>query len=155
VFATQEVADALRNPLLQSTILSACATKIFLADPEAMTPAMSSDYAKLGLTPDEIRTLSQMAKKRDYYLRSTAGRRIFQLGLGPAQLAFSGMSSESDQRFLDRMVATRTPDEYAEAMLEHRGVEWAVAALRQQRSTRFQPSTDRKPFQEQSRSLPT
>ena len=41
IFATQEVADASRNSALQSTILSACPTKIFLADPEAMTPAMA------------------------------------------------------------------------------------------------------------------
>jgi type IV secretion system protein VirB4 len=133
VFATQEVADASRNPALQSTILSACATKIFLADPQAMTPAMTADYEKLGLTAAEIQNLASMAMKRDYYLRSTAGRRIFTLGLGPVQLTFAGMSSEADHRFLDAMVATRHPGEYAEAMLDYRGVDWAVAELRQQR----------------------
>lgn len=130
VFATQEVADALRNPVLQSTILSACATKIFLADPEATTPAMAADYARLGLTPTEISLLASLSKKRDYYSRSALGRRVFSLGLGPAQLTFAGMSSEADHRFLDRMVATRLPGDYAEAMLEHRRVDWAVKELR-------------------------
>lgn len=132
IFATQEVADALRNPLLQSTILSACATKIFLADPESLTPAMASDYTKLGLSTTELQELTRMQKKRHYYLRSSAGRRVVELGLGPAQLTFAGMSSEADQRFLDRMVQTRAPNEYVEAMLEHRGVAWAVEALRGQ-----------------------
>jgi type IV secretion/conjugal transfer VirB4 family ATPase len=153
VFATQEVADASRNVALQSTILSACATKIFLADPEAMVPAMAADYEKLGLTPAEIQNLSRMSKKRDYYLRSTAGRRIFTLALGPAQLTFAGMSGESDHRFLDRMVATRAPHEYAEAMLEHRGVDWAAAALRQQRSTHAPRSPARRPFDARGWSL--
>jgi type IV secretion system protein TrbE len=131
VFATQEVADASRNPVLQSTILSACPTKIFLADPEATTPAMAAEYAKLGLTPTEIGTLAAMRKKRDYYLRSTEGRRIFNLELGPAQLAFVGMSSPRDQQFLDRLVATQSPRHYVTAMLEQRGVQWALDAIRQ------------------------
>ena len=155
VFATQEVADASRNSALQSTILSACATKIFLADPEAMVPAMAADYEKLGLTPSEIQNLSRMSKKRDYYLRSTAGRRIFTLALGPAQLTFAGMSSEADHRFLDRMVATRDPSDYAEAMLEHRGVGWAAAALRQQRPTTAPRPPERRPFEARGWSLGT
>jgi type IV secretion/conjugal transfer VirB4 family ATPase len=130
IFATQEVADACRNPALQSTILSACPTKIFLADPEAMTPAMAADYERLGLTSAEIRNLASMTKKRDYYLRSTAGRRIFTLALGPSALTFAGMSSAEDQRFLDQMIASRRPSEYVEVMLEHRGVEWAVQQIR-------------------------
>jgi type IV secretion system protein VirB4 len=132
VFATQEVADASRNPALQSTILSACPTKIYLADPEATTPAMAADYERLGLSPTEIETIAGMAKKRDYYVRSTLGRRVFTLALGPAQLTFAGMASERDHRFLDQMVATREPGDYAQAMLEHRGVTWAVQALREQ-----------------------
>jgi len=140
VFATQGVADVSQNPLLQSTILSTCPTKIFLADPEATTPDMAKRYGQdpdngtgLGLTRTEIRDIAGMTKKRDYYLRSSEGRRVFTLGLGPAQLTFCGMSSSADQHFLDRMVATRPPSEYAEAMLEHRRVDWAVAELRKQR----------------------
>lgn len=130
VFATQEVADASRNAALQSTILSACATLIFLADAKATTAAMAEDYGRLGLTPTEIELLASMTPKRQYYLRQTAGQRVFSLALGPAQLTFAGMSSERDHRFLDDMVQTRRPHEYTRAMLEHRGVDWAVAELR-------------------------
>jgi type IV secretion system protein VirB4 len=122
VFATQEVADAIGKPELMSTILSACHTKIFLPDEEALTPAMSQAYAAVGLTTAEIAILAKAQKKRDYYYRSVKGRRLFELGLGPAALAFVGASSEQDQRFLDEMVATRTPREYARALLERRGV---------------------------------
>jgi type IV secretion system protein VirB4 len=122
VFATQEVADATSKPELLSTILSACHTKIFLPDDEALTPAMTVAYQAVGLTTAEIDILAKAQKKRDYYYRSVKGRRLFQLGLGPAALAFVGASSETDQRFLDEMIRSRPPRDYASAMLERRGV---------------------------------
>jgi type IV secretion system protein VirB4 len=134
VFATQEVADATNKPELLSTILSACHTKIFLPDEEALTPAMRGAYEAVGLTSAEIEILAKAQKKRDYYYRSVNGRRLFQLGLGPAALALVGMSSEGDQRFLDTVVAARPRGEYARAMLERRGVAWAVAALDRERA---------------------
>src|ERR1017187_2764932 len=129
VFATQEVADAASKPELLSTILSACHTKIFLPDDEALTPAMSAAYQTVGLTTAEVHILAKAQKKRDYYYRSVKGRRLFELGLGPAALAFVGASSEQDQLFLDELVRTRRPAEYASAMLERRRVQWAASAL--------------------------
>lgn len=129
VFATQEVADASRRPELCSTILSACHTKIFLPDDEALAPAMAEAYQRFGLTLAEISMLANARKKRDYYYRSAKGRRLFQLELGPAALALVGTASEDDHRFLDEMASSRPPAEYAKAMLERRGVKWAVAQL--------------------------
>jgi hypothetical protein len=40
-----------------------------------------------------------------------------------------GASSEQDQLFLDELIATRRPTEYAAAMLERRGVQWAASEL--------------------------
>jgi type IV secretion system protein VirB4 len=131
IFATQEVADATSRPELLSTILSACHTKIFLPDDEALTPAMAEAYQRIGLTSAEIHLLAKAQKKRDYYYRSVKGRRLFRLDLGPAALAFLGMSSQADQRFLDDLIDARPPEEWAQAMLERRGVRWAVDALRE------------------------
>jgi type IV secretion system protein VirB4 len=130
VFATQEVADAAAKPELLSTILSACHTKIFLPDAEALAPAMSAAYQAIGLTTAEIAILAKAQKKRDYYYRSVKGRRLFQLGLGPAALALVGASSEADQRFLDELVSNRAPSEFAAALFERRGVNWAAEHLR-------------------------
>jgi hypothetical protein len=93
-----------------------------LPDDEALTPAMTVAYQAVGLTTAEIDILAKAQKKRDYYYRSVKGRRLFQLGLGPAALAFVGASSEDDQRFLDEMIRTRSVRDYARAMLERRGV---------------------------------
>jgi type IV secretion system protein VirB4 len=129
VFATQEVADATSKPELLSTILSACHTKIFLPDEEALAPAMAEAYQRIGLTTAEVHILAKAQKKRDYYYRSVKGRRLFKLDLGPATLAFVGLSSEADHRFLDQMLATRAPEDFATAMLEYRRVGWAAAEL--------------------------
>ena len=87
VFATQEVADATSKPELMSTILSACHTKIFLPDDEALAPAMAEAYGRVGLSSAEIEILAKSQKKRDYYYRSVKGRRLFQLNLGPLALS--------------------------------------------------------------------
>jgi type IV secretion system protein VirB4 len=126
VFATQEVADATSKAELLSTILSACQTQILLPDEQALTPAMTAAYRTIGLTDAEIHILARAQKKRDYYYRSTKGRRLFRLDLGPAALAFVGCSSEADQRAIDDIVEQRPPAQYAQALLEHRG---ATAAL--------------------------
>jgi type IV secretion system protein VirB4 len=125
VFATQEVADAAAKPELLSTILSACHTKIFLPDEEATAPAMSRAYQAIGLTAAEIEILARAQKKRDYYYRSVKGRRLFDLGLGPAALALVGTSSEQDQRFLDELVHAGKQADVARALFERRGVAWA------------------------------
>jgi type IV secretion system protein TrbE len=132
VFATQEATDVTKNPLLEATILQACHTRIFLADPEAS--AFAEHYGKLGLTPTEVQVLGTMSQKRDYYYRSILGRRVFSLDLGPVQLALAGMSGADEQKALDRIVETRPPTEYLEALLEHAKVDWAIDALRRQRA---------------------
>jgi type IV secretion system protein VirB4 len=131
VFATQEVADAMKRADLMSTIVSACATKILLPDEEALTPAMREAYRTIGLSDTEIAILARAQKKRDYYYRSVKGRRLFTLGLGPATLALVGMSSEQDQRFLDAMVRTCNRQDYAREILAYRGNTWALDMLAQ------------------------
>ena len=128
VFATQEIADAANSPILP-TILSACPTKIYLPNEEALTPQISAAYAGFGLSETEIAIVAQAQKKRDYYYRSVRGRRLFTLDLGPVALAFAGMSSPADQRFLDDLVATTPPATFAEAILCHRGLADAANLL--------------------------
>jgi type IV secretion system protein VirB4 len=135
VFATQEVADAAQSPIT-ATIVSACHTKIYLPDEEALTPALMKAYQEFGLTETEIQILAGAQKKRDYYYRSVKGRRLFRLDLGPVGLAFAGMSSPDDQRFLDGLVARVPPAERAEHILRHRGLGWAADLVAEARATR-------------------
>jgi type IV secretion system protein VirB4 len=128
VFATQEIADAANSPILP-TILSACPTKIYLPNEEALTPHIAAAYAGFGLTETEVGILAQAQKKRDYYYRSVRGRRLFTLDLGPVALAFVGMSSPDDQRFLDGIAASAPAAQHAELILRHRGLTVAADRL--------------------------
>jgi type IV secretion/conjugal transfer VirB4 family ATPase len=132
VFATQEVADAAQSPIT-ATIVSACHTKIYLADEEALTPALMKAYIDFGLTDTEVHILASAQKKRDYYYRSVKGRRLFRLDLGPVALAYAGMSSPDDHRFFDELIATAPAIEHAERILRHRGIEWAAVRVAEAR----------------------
>jgi type IV secretion system protein VirB4 len=129
VFATQEIADAAQSRILP-TILSACPTKIYLPNEEALTPQIAEAYRGFGLTDTELGILASAQKKRDYYYRSVRGRRLFSLDLGPVALAFAGMSSPADQRALDGIVAAAEAGGYAEHILRHRGLADAAALIR-------------------------
>jgi type IV secretion system protein VirB4 len=128
VFATQEVADAANSPIM-ATILSACHTKIYLPDEEALTPVMSETYGKFGLSDAEIQLLAYLQAKRDYYYRSVIGHRVFSLNMGPVALAFAAMSSPDDQKTIDGIVANFPPEQWASAMLRHRGLDAEAGML--------------------------
>ena len=121
VFATQEIADAAESPIM-ATILSACHTKIYLPDEEALTPAMSEIYSRFGLSTAEIQLLAYMQTKRDYYYRSINGHRVFSLNMGPVALTFAGMSSPDDQKAMDEIMRMHTPEIWAQALLRHRNL---------------------------------
>ena len=128
VFATQEVADAAGSPIM-ATILSACHTKIYLPDEEALTPVMSETYHRFGLSDAEIQLLSYMQAKRDYYYRSVNGHRVFNLNMGPIALTFAGMSTPDDQKFMDELIKNVQPDKRSAKMLRYRNIEWGAVLL--------------------------
>jgi type IV secretion system protein TrbE len=89
IFATQDVHDVAESPL-KTTILQQCLTKIYLADPSAVTPVMHDVYRSFGLSESEISLIAHAQMKRDYFYTSPAGRRLFQLDLGPLTLSLIG-----------------------------------------------------------------
>ena len=95
IFATQNP-NQLAESELGSIIVQNCPTQIFLADKKA---EKLGGYKKLGLDEDEIRVISQMIEKRDYYYKSPLGMRQFSLELGAIQLSlFRG----SETYFMDK-----------------------------------------------------
>jgi len=89
IFATQDVADVAASPL-KTTIMQQCLTKIYLADPSAETPVMRDVYLSFGLSDSEIGLIARSRMKQDYFYTSPAGRRLFQLSLGPLSLSLVG-----------------------------------------------------------------
>ncbi|HEV7594117.1 MAG TPA: DUF87 domain-containing protein [Gemmatimonadaceae bacterium] len=111
------------------TIVDSCPTRIYLPNPHAATSAQESLYHDLGLNDREIAIIQGATAKRQYYVKSSAGSRLFDLGLGPVALSFlaapSGSSMEETRRHLETLIALHG-DDWPAVWLEERGhAQWA------------------------------
>lgn len=97
IFATQELQDVSNSPIA-STIFSSCQTKILLPNAEAQMEDNMRLYKSIGLTEREVELLVGATPKRDYFFTSPAGRRLFQLELGPVALAYFAVSGVEDRK---------------------------------------------------------
>ncbi|MGE0294491.1 MAG: conjugal transfer protein TrbE [Hyphomonadaceae bacterium] len=129
VFASQELADVEASPIA-STIIEACLTRIFLPNDRAREPRSRAFYERLGLNGRQIALIGSATPKRDYYLVARDGCRLFELGLGPATLAFVGASRPEDHTLMDRVLADAGEQSFAAAWLEARGLRDAARAVR-------------------------
>ncbi len=129
VFASQELADV-EASAIASTIIEACHTRIFLPNDRAREPRSRAFYEALGLNNRQIDLIAQASPKRDYYLASRQGRRLFELGLGPAALAFAAASHPEDQILIDQVLAAHGAHAFAAAWLDAKGLSEAGDAIR-------------------------
>ncbi len=131
VFATQSLAD-IANSSIAPAIIEGCPQRIFLANERAIEPQSRTAYEQFGLNDRQIELVSRAVPKRQYYLQSRRGNRLFELGLGPIALAFCAASSPADQALIERIKSLTSPDNFAAKFLEARGLAWASSLLDQQ-----------------------
>lgn len=93
VMATQSLSDAENSGILD-VLIEATATKIFLPNISANDEETSKLYRRMGLNSRQIDIVSNAIPKRQYYLVSSKGRRLYDLALGPLALAFVGASDK-------------------------------------------------------------
>jgi type IV secretion/conjugal transfer VirB4 family ATPase len=135
IFATQSLAD-IADSEIAPAIIESCPTRIFLPNPRALEPLQTETYRRFGLNDTQIRLVAEAFPKRDYYLQSRAGNRLFELGLGPVALALVGASSAEDQRTIDAVLAETEPQEFAKRYLAERDLHWAVNVINTFEQTR-------------------
>ncbi|MFM9870260.1 MULTISPECIES: conjugal transfer protein TrbE [Alcaligenaceae] len=128
VFATQSLAD-IRDSSIAPAIIESCASRIFLANPQAMEPQIRGIYEGFGLNARQIQLVAHAQPKRDYYYQSRLGNRVFDLGLGPAALAFARASTPEDQRAIDAVLAEHGRAGFAAGWLRHRTLDWAAELI--------------------------
>ncbi len=131
VFATQSLAD-IANSSIAPAIIESCPQRIFLPNERAIEPQSRSAYEHFGLNDRQIELVSRAVPKRQYYLQSRRGNRLFELGLGPIALAFCAASSPAEQALIDRTRSSCVSDGFAASFLEARGLDWASNLLKQQ-----------------------
>jgi type IV secretion system protein VirB4 len=128
LFATQSLADVARSSIAPA-IAESCPQRIFLPNDRALEPQSREAYEAFGLNARQIELIARATPKRDYYLQSRRGNRLFDLKLGPVALALCGASDPAAQRLIDSILADGGRDRFAERFLERRGLAWAAALL--------------------------
>lgn len=126
VFATQQPFDVVNSPI-RDVILESCPTKIFLANPEAVAGPSREAYRTMGLSDRSVEIVGQMTPKRQYYMTSPEGKRVFDLGLGPVALAFTGVSDREELAAAREILQSANPGaEFAARWLERKNLpDWA------------------------------
>jgi type IV secretion system protein VirB4 len=128
IFATQSLAD-IRDSAIAPAIIESCASRIFLANPQAVEPQIRQIYEGFGLNARQIQLVAHAQPKQDYYYQSRLGNRMFDLGLGPVALAFAGASTPADQRAIDTVLAEHGREGFAAGWLRHCGLDWAAELI--------------------------
>ncbi|EMS95925.1 conjugal transfer protein TrbE [Agrobacterium tumefaciens str. Cherry 2E-2-2] len=95
VLATQSISDAERSGIID-VLKESCPTKICLPNGAAREPGTREFYERIGFNERQIEIVATAIPKRDYYVVSPEGRRLFDMALGPVALSFFGASGKED-----------------------------------------------------------
>ena len=102
LLATQSLTDAANSGILD-VIVESTATKIFLPNVFARDEDTAALYRRMGLNTRQIEIIATAAPKRQYYCVSEAGRRLYELALGPLALAFVGATDKESIAVIQRL----------------------------------------------------
>ena len=138
LFATQSLADVGASGIAPA-IIESCPQRIFLPNERAGEPQSREAYQRFGLNERQIELISRASPKRDYYLQSRRGNRLFDLKLGAVARAFCASSDPASQQLIDEVLG-RGGGDFARRFLEAQGLAWAAALI-------DQPLQDEEPAQ--------
>lgn len=127
VLATQSISDADRSGIID-VLKESCPTKICLPNGTAREPGTREFYEKIGFNERQIELVSNAIPKREYYVATPEGRRLFDMSLGPVALSFVGASGKED---LKRICALKSEHghHWPVRWLETRGLNDAASLL--------------------------
>lgn len=128
IFATQGLSD-IAGSSIAPAIIESCPTRIFLPNDRAVEPQARAIYEAFGLNARQIEIIARSVPKRDYYVQSRQGNRLFDLSLGPVALAFTGASTKQDHALMDELIAAHGEDEFADSWLRANRLEWAAELI--------------------------
>ncbi len=80
VLATQSISDAERSGIID-VLKESCPTKICLPNGAAREPGTREFYERIGFNERQIEIVSNAIPKREYYVVTTEGRRLFDMAL--------------------------------------------------------------------------
>lgn len=141
VFATQSLAD-IADSKIAPVLIESCPQRVFLPSDRALEPQARAAYERFGLNERQINLIAAAIPKRDYYLQSRRGNRLFELGLGPIALSVCATSNAADQARIGRIVEERGLQHFLDAWFRTKGLEWAATLVRDRPASTLQPRED-------------
>ncbi|WP_447725874.1 conjugal transfer protein TrbE [Sphingomonas koreensis] len=130
LFATQSLADITESTIAPA-IIESCPQRILLPNDRALEPQSRAAYEMFGLNARQVELIGRATPKRDYYLQSARGNRLFELGLGPIALALCGTSDPATQKRIDTLLAEHGGGDFAARFLANAGLDWAAGLIGQ------------------------
>lgn len=130
VFATQSLAD-IAGSTIAPALIESCPQRVLLPNDRAVEPLSRQAYEGFGLNERQITLVARATPKRDYYLQSRLGNRLFELGLGPIALAICGAGDAKAQALIDQILADDLKIPFVAALLSARGLAWAADLVTQ------------------------
>ena len=126
LLATQSISDAERSGIID-VLKESCPTKICLPNGAAREPGTREFYERIGFNERQIEIVAAASPKREYYVASPEGRRLFNMALGPVALSFVGASGKDD---LKRLLALKKAEaNWPGHWLKERGIDHAEPLL--------------------------
>ena len=120
VLATQSISDAERSGIID-VLKESCPTKICLPNGSARESGTREFYERIGFNERQIEIVATAIPKREYYVASPEGRRLFDMSLGEVALAFAGASSKDNIKRIQALSRTHGP-EWPAQWLKERGI---------------------------------
>lgn len=127
VLATQSISDAEQSGIID-VLKESCPTKICLPNGAARESGTREFYERIGFNERQIEIVATAIPKREYYVASPEGRRLFDMALGPVALAFVGASGRQDLKHINELSQQHGPD-WPMHWLRTRGVDNAERIL--------------------------
>lgn len=121
VMATQSLSDAVGSGILD-VIRESTAVKIFLPNSQAKGEDTAEVYRRMGLNRRQIDIIANAVPKRQYYYSSEEGNRLFELALGPLELALLAVSDKESVATV-KLLEQKYGDMWLPEWLAMRGVD--------------------------------
>ncbi|MDR6671239.1 conjugal transfer protein TrbE [Rhizobium sp. 1399] len=125
VLATQSISDADKSGIMD-VLKESCPTKICLPNGAARESGTRDFYERIGFNDRQIEIVATATPKREYYVVSPDGRRLFEMGLGPITLSFVGVSGKEDLKRISDLY-DQHGDDWPQYWLQMRGIENAAS----------------------------
>jgi type IV secretion system protein VirB4 len=121
VLATQSISDAEQSGIID-VLKESCPTKICLPNGAARESGTREFYERIGFNERQIEIVATALPKREYYVVSPEGRRLFDMALGPITLSFVGASGKDDLNRIQELHAAHGQN-WPAHWLKLRGIE--------------------------------